>query len=243
MATPHISDAITSPRDAVPQFGPGLVLVSHVLCPYVQRAVIALREKEVPFRRLDIDLANTPEWFLRLSPFGKTPVLVVGGEPVFESAVILEYLEETQARPLHPASPLDRAEHRGWIEFASAILADIAGLYSAATREAFDAKVQSLRQKFDRVEARLHAGPFFAGDAFSLVDAAFAPVFRYFEVLDDLLPEPVIQGARSQAWRAELMQRRSVREAVSVDYPERLTRFLATRPSYLATKMQALAPA
>ena len=75
-----------------------LKLISHKLCPYVQRAVIALTEKGVPFERIDIDLANKPDWFLKISPLGKTPVLVVGDHAIFESAVILEYLEETQVR-------------------------------------------------------------------------------------------------------------------------------------------------
>src|SRR5665647_61511 len=97
-----------------------LKLISHKLCPYVQRAVIALTEKGVPFERVDIDLADKPDWFLGISPLGKTPVLLVGEVPIFESAVILEYLEETQPGPLHPADPLRRAEHRGWIEFGSA---------------------------------------------------------------------------------------------------------------------------
>ncbi|WP_171258249.1 glutathione S-transferase N-terminal domain-containing protein, partial [Acinetobacter baumannii] len=39
-----------------------LKLISHKLCPYVQRAVIALKEKGVPFERIDIDLANKPDW-------------------------------------------------------------------------------------------------------------------------------------------------------------------------------------
>ncbi len=42
-----------------------LKLVSHKLCPYVQRAVIALKEKGVPFERIDIDLNNKPDWFLK----------------------------------------------------------------------------------------------------------------------------------------------------------------------------------
>src|SRR4051812_13364367 len=84
---------------------PSLKLVSHKLCPYVQRAVIALMEKGVPFERVDIDLANKPDWFLAISPLGKTPVLQVGDTAVFESAVILEYLEETQPNALHPADP------------------------------------------------------------------------------------------------------------------------------------------
>src|SRR5215467_2696735 len=80
-----------------------LKLISHKLCPYVQRAVIALTEKGVPFERIDIDLANKPDWFLKISPLGKTPVLVVGDHAIFESAVILKYLEETQVEPLQPA--------------------------------------------------------------------------------------------------------------------------------------------
>src|SRR6201991_5093248 len=106
---------------------PKLPPISHKLCPYVQRAVIALTEKGVPFDRIDIDLANKPDWFLAISPLGKTPVLQVGDKAIFESAVILEYLEETQPNPLHPADPLTRAEHRAWIEFGSAVLNDIWG--------------------------------------------------------------------------------------------------------------------
>ena len=47
-----------------------LVLVSHALCPYVQRAAILLVEKGVPFERRDVDLANKPRWFLDVSPLG-----------------------------------------------------------------------------------------------------------------------------------------------------------------------------
>ena len=76
---------------------PNLTLISHPLCPFVQRAAIALTEKSVPFTRIDIDLAAKPDWFLALSPMAKTPVLKVGETPIFESAVILEYLEDTAA--------------------------------------------------------------------------------------------------------------------------------------------------
>src|SRR5215467_3560982 len=151
-----------------------LKLISHKLCPYVQRAVIALTEKRVPFERIDIDLANKPDWFLKVSPLGKTPVLMVGNHAIFESAVILEYLEETQARPLHPADPLVRAEHRAWIEFGSAVLNDIAGLYSAADEAAFKAKAAQLEARFARLETRIQ-GPWFDGETFSLVDAVFGP--------------------------------------------------------------------
>ncbi|TGU31135.1 glutathione S-transferase family protein, partial [bacterium M00.F.Ca.ET.152.01.1.1] len=54
-----------------------LTLVSHHLCPYVQRAAIALAEKAVPFERVNVDLADKPDWFRAISPLGKVPLLRV----------------------------------------------------------------------------------------------------------------------------------------------------------------------
>src|SRR5215831_2804828 len=195
-------------RPARPAVAAPLKLISHKLCPYVQRAVIALTEKGVCFERIDIDLANKPDWFLKISPLGKTPVLVVGEHAIFESAVILEYLEETQTRPLHPADALRRAEHRAWIEFGSAVLNDIAGFYSAADEAAFRAKTSQLEARFARLEARPSAGPWFDGDRFSLVDAVFGPVFRYFDVFDRIDDFGVLAGKpKVAAWRTALAAR------------------------------------
>jgi glutathione S-transferase len=212
-----------------------LKLISHKLCPYVQRAVIALTEKGVPFERVDIDLADKPDWFLGISPLGKTPVLLVGEVPIFESAVILEYLEETQPGPLHPADPLRRAEHRGWIEFGSAVLSDIAGFYAAPDEAAFEAKTSQLEQRLARLEARVAAAPWFDGENFSLVDAVFGPVFRYFDVFDDIGDFGILADKPKLArWRQALAARPSVRSAVSADYRALLRDFLAWRNSWLS---------
>jgi glutathione S-transferase len=212
-----------------------LKLISHKLCPYVQRAVIALAEKGVAFERVDVDLSNKPDWFLALSPLGKTPVLKVGDVPIFESAVILEYLEETEPRPLHPADPLRRAEHRAWIEFGSTVLSDIAGFYAAPDEAAFKAKTLQLEQRFARLEARVIAAPWFDGEPFSLVDAVFAPVFRYFDVFDEIADFEILADKPKLArWRSSLAARPSVRAAVSTDYPALLRAFIERRKSWLS---------
>lgn len=219
-------------------------LVSHALCPYVQRAAISLAEKGVPYDRIDIDLSDKPDWFLRLSPLGKTPVLVADAVPIFESAVILEFLEETQAHPLHPADPLERARHRGWIEFGSAILNDISGFYAAPDAETFAAKAAALEGKFARLEDQLGAGPWFADDAFSLVDAVYGPIFRYFDSFDEIGDFDILAGKpRIAAWRAALAARPSVRSAVSPEYLVLLRRFLAARGGYLSGIMAVNAEA
>ena len=224
---------------------PKLTLISHHLCPYVQRAAIALAEKGVSFERIYIDLANKPDWFLAISPLGKVPLLKIeygdGREAVlFESAVILEYLEDTLENPLHPSDALDRARHRGWIEFGSAILNGIARFYSAPDRSTLTAEAEKLATMFARVEAELGDGPWFAGRDFSLVDAVYGPIFRYFDVIDRIGDFGILADKpKLAAWRRALAARTSVQGAVTADYPERLMTFFRRRDSALSTMIRA----
>ncbi|RKT99329.1 glutathione S-transferase family protein [Burkholderia sp. Nafp2/4-1b] len=214
-------------------------LVSHVLCPYVQRAVIVLTEKGVPFERTDVDLGNKPDWFLRISPLGKTPVLVVDGAPIFESAVICEYLDETLAPRLHPDAPLERARHRAWVEFASALLNAVAGFYTAPDEATLAAKTRVIRTRFEQLEASLGAGPYFGGAHFRIVDAAFGPVFRYFDVFEQIDDFGFFAALpKVAAWRQRLAERPSVRAAVRADYPQLLMDFLLQRGSLLSTRIR-----
>jgi glutathione S-transferase len=223
---------------------PPLTLVSHALCPYVQRAAIVLTEKGVAFTRRDVDLAHKPDWFLQVSPLARTPVLLVGEEPLFESAVICEYLDEVLAPRLHPGDALSRARQRAWMEFGSAVLATISAFYRAPDEAALAASARELRERFARVEASLGEGPYFAGAAFGMVDAVFGPVFRYFDAFDRVADFGILAGLPKVAgWRATLAARASVRGAVRVDYPDLLWEFLRTRGSALAHRIAALPPA
>jgi len=98
-----------------------LELISFKICPFVQRSLIILLEKNIPFDIIYIDINNPPSWFVEISPFGKVPVLRTNGEVLFESAVINEYIDEISPPSLHPQDPLEKAQHRGWIEFGSSL--------------------------------------------------------------------------------------------------------------------------
>lgn len=216
-----------------------LTLVSHVLCPYVQRVAIVLKEKGVVYERSDIDLMNKPEWFLKISPLGRTPVLLVNGDPIFESAVICEYLEETTQKPLHPREPLIRAKHRGWIEFASETLATIAAAYRVVDSQKLSSHIAALQAKFEQLEMELCSrhrdGDYFSGASFSIVDAAFAPVFRYFDIFDEIEIFNIFRlTTKVNAWRLALKERPSVQSAVHPDYPGLLRAFLISRNSEIS---------
>lgn len=217
---------------------PKLHLISHDLCPYVQRAIITSIEKEIPHDRTYIDLSNKPDWFRQISPLGKVPVLQVEAETLFESAGICEYLDEITPNSLHPADPLEKAKHRAWIEFGSSILNVIAGFYNASDGDSFAQKRQQLLDKFTWVEQNLKQAPYFAGQTFSLVDAVYGPIFRYFDVFESIDDFDFFSATpKVRAWREALQQRPSIQQAVAADYPDRLLAFLKRRNSYLSSLM------
>ena len=214
-------------------------LISNPLCPYTQRAAIQLGEKGLDFRRTYIDLADKPAWFLQLSPLGKVPLLRHGDAVVFESAVICEYIEEVApGRPLLPADPAGRARHRAWVEFASAIVADVFGFYTAPDAPSFERKRADLAARFQVLESQLGDAPFFDGAQFGLVDAAMAPLFRLFDGFDAISDFGVFQGlARVPAYREALAARASVQQSVVADYGPRFQQYLSTRGSELSRLM------
>lgn len=225
-------------RTQLPDTRNRLTLISHSLCPYVQRAAIVLSEKGEPFERRDIDLSRKPDWFLQVSPLGKTPVLLVGQQPIFESAVICEYLDETVLPRLHPNDPLRRAVHRGWMEFGSALLGSIAAFYSAGNDEGLMTQAAVIRSRLEQLETAIGEGPFFGGASFSLVDAVYGPAFRYFDVFDAIEDWGFWHALpKVTHWRKALAERPSVSNAVAADYSECLTEFLRRRESALSRRI------
>jgi glutathione S-transferase len=210
-------------------------LISHLLCPYAQRVAIVLSEKNIPYERLNIDLANKPSWFLSLSPTGKTPVLVVDDQVIFESLVICEYLEETYAPSLHPSDLIRKAQHRAWMEFGSSILVNISTLYSTKDLSELNQTANAIHQKMAQLEHQLGVGPYFEEGDFSMVDAVYGSIFRYFNALDKLELFSFFKDLNKvQQWRAALSERASIQHAVTPDYEKSLYQFLINKPSKLA---------
>ena len=166
-----------------------LELVSFKLCPFVQRSVITLLYKKVDFEITYIDLANKPDWFLKISPLGKVPVLRVGENTIFESAVINEYLDETNPPALHPVDPLRKAHNRAWIEFGAGIMMNLAQYIFATEETQFLERRKLLQDNLGKVEEILEKGPFFNGERFALIDASFAPIFMRIAIIEEKIEE------------------------------------------------------
>ena len=212
-----------------------LILYSFRICPFVERTNILLNEKKIECERVYVDIRNKPDWFLKLSPSGKVPALSVDGQIIFESTVINEFLNELDSsQSLHPDNLVGRAFNRSWIEWGSVLIFDAYNMSLAKNPTEFDEKKKIVDTKLFLLEKQLTKTPFFNGDKFSIIDLAYAPVFRRFNSLlvqysiDILKPYPKLQD-----WSRDILQRSSVKEGFVHNFDEEFRMLLELKGSCL----------
>ncbi len=193
------------------------MLCSFKTCPWVQRAAIVLRAKQVPYEITYIDRDKRPDWFLAISPHSKVPVLRIDEKhALFESNAIAEYLEETTLPRLHPEDPIARARNRAWTDYVPTFASAVSNTMYADSEEEFAAKAAKIAGMFGKLDEALAArgnnGPYFNGPKFSLMDAAYAPFLQRYTFMDRLRPLGLIEKfPRLAAWRDALLANAAVK--------------------------------
>jgi glutathione S-transferase len=199
------------------------LLVSFKTCPWVQRAAIVLREKQIDFEFRHIEPDNRPDWFLAISPHKKVPVLRVDDAvSLFESNAIAEYLDETIQPRLHPADAVARAVNRAWTDYVPTFAEGVTGCAYADNEADYRKAVDKIAVPFERLEqalAKQGSGPYFNGAGYSLVDAAYAPFLQRYFFLDRIKPLGHIEKyPRLKAWATALMARPSTHSFPSAEF-------------------------
>jgi glutathione S-transferase len=197
-------------------------LVSFKSCPWVQRVAIVLREKSIPFEFQHIESDNRPDWFRAISPRNKVPVLRLDDRTnLFESGAICEYLEETHEPRLHPEGPVARATNRAWIEYMPSFVDIVSGHAYVATEAEFEKAAAAIAPAFAMLEKALEpgGGPFFNGQAYSLVDAAYAPFLQRHLFLERIRKVGQIDKfPRLRAWVEAIVARPSTHSFPPAEY-------------------------
>jgi glutathione S-transferase len=244
-----------------------LKLYGAWFCPFVQRAWIVLAEKRIPHQYIEINPYHKAPDFLALNPRGLVPTLGVPPrsaqaalgddhasdnrpppiKPLYESAVICEYLDEafadaTRFGPrLLPADEegegavYERARCRLWIDHVSSRIVPAFYRFIQHTpdkpytlNEARSAFLGHLKTFAAEMEA--NGGPWFLGDRFSLVDVMLAPWARRLFLIDhyksggvgipdgdDAVEEDAAVWARWRRWYDAVASRQSVVDTWSDD--------------------------
>lgn len=212
-------------------------LISFKLCPFVQRSLITLLYKEIDYSITYIDLANKPDWFLKISPFGKVPLLKTDGEVLFESAIINEYLDEITPPSIHPAEPLKKAKSRAWIEFSSGLYVVLYHLLAAKDKESADKCEKDLAGMMRKLEDILGKGPYFNGDNFTLADTAYAPFFMRLFIIEKRGGASILKDLpKAAAYGNALMELPAVKDSVVPDFEELFVSYLKNKESYLSSE-------
>jgi glutathione S-transferase len=196
-----------------------LTLYEHPLSPYVQKVKIALGEKGIPFetRMPDILGGSDRETFVAMNPRLEVPTLVDGEHAIFDSTIILEYLEERWPEPpLLPATPAERARARmveevcdTYYEAINWAIMEIRA-FQRATGAAADRLLARASEQTAGVQAwlgrHLGAASFFGGTRFGWADCAVAPFVHSSAMMGNAPP----QGSPLAGWLDRIADRPSV---------------------------------
>ena len=218
---------------------PNLKLISFTICPYVQRAMIVLNEKNIPFDIEYIDLSAPPPEFYDISPLEKVPVLLVDEKPLFESMVICDYIDEITSGSLYPADSFEKAMNRSWLEFGNEILNITFNFLRETDPKKFNHLKETLIDRFEILEEEFTNGDYFNGKDFAMIDAVYAPIFRYHQRIAMIKDYEIFEDAPNiKAWGDRLLARPSVVNSIPESYKEDIAKHFKNLDSILSNEIK-----
>jgi RNA polymerase-associated protein len=158
---------------------------------YSQRVRLVLAEKGVAVEIIDVEAGNLPEDLADLNPYNSLPTLVDRELALYESMVIMEYLDERFPHPpLLPVYPVARAQsrlyiyriQRDWCGYVDTIVA------GRSKDTVIDRARKELRESLIAIAPIFNEKPFFMSDEFTLVDCCVTPILWRLPVLGIELP-------------------------------------------------------
>ena len=191
-----------------------MTLFSGSTCFYSHRTRLVLAEKIISVEVVKVEGHDLPEDLLDLNPYHSVPTLVDRDLVLYDSRVIIEYLDERFPHPpLMPVDPVTRAQFRlalyriekDWYSLAEQIEAASDAKQASRTRKILEESISASAEVFS-------AKRYFLSDEFSLVDCSIAPILWRLQIYGIDLPAPA-QPIRN--YMNEVFSRRSFQESLT----------------------------
>lgn len=194
-------------------------IYSNASCPFAQRTRMALIEKDIDFELREVDLGEKPEWFKKISPYGKVPLITHGDERIYESAIINEYLDEVFPEPpLMPSDAAVKAQVRIWFHYCD-------NYFLTSNFKIFMSRNEPEKQKRAIAEfadalrfidkeglRKLSGGPFWLGGTVSLLDIHYSPFMERLAGYEKLWGVEIPEDCtRIHGWLAAMKNVKSVK--------------------------------
>ncbi|CAM0913560.1 unnamed protein product [Alopecurus aequalis] len=143
-------------------------------CPFTQRVLLTIEEKNLPYDLKLVDLTNKPDWLFKINPEGKVPIVKLEDNWVADSDVITQVLEEKYPQP-SLATPPEKAS------IGSKIFSTFIGFLKS--KDTNDGTEQTLLSELTSFDSYLKDnGPFINGEAVSAADLSLAPKLYHMEI-------------------------------------------------------------
>ncbi|GLJ41893.1 hypothetical protein SUGI_0867500 [Cryptomeria japonica] len=200
-------------------------VLSKWVSMFGMRVPIALEEKGVKYEYQEEDLApNKSDLLLQMnSVYKKIPVLIHNGQPICESLIILQYIDEAwDYKQLLPINPYDRALARFWADFIDKKFFD-SGFRIVWSKDKVEEGKRDMLENLQFLEGALKemsAGgslPFFGGKDFGFLDIAFIPFacwFHIYETIGNFKIPFDSEYPLLDAWVKRCMERDSVKKVL-----------------------------
>ncbi|CAN8312589.1 unnamed protein product [Cochlearia groenlandica] len=146
-------------------------------CPFSQRVLLTLEEKNLPYKIHLINLSDKPKWFLAINPQGKVPVLKIKEKWISDSDIIVNVLEQNYPDPsLKTPQKFTSIGSNIFTKFVTFL----------KSKDSNDGTEQALIHELEALENHLKKhhqdGPFIAGERVTDVDLSLAPKLYHLEV-------------------------------------------------------------
>ncbi|MEM7429241.1 MAG: glutathione S-transferase family protein [Pseudomonadota bacterium] len=210
-------------------------IVSFKICPFVQRVTALLEAKSITYDIEYISLKDKPQWFLEISPNGQVPVLITdGGEALFESDAIVEYIEEAFP-PLQPGiSPEERARNRAWSYLASKNYLVQCSAQRSPDEDVLNERSAKLAIAFGRMEKQLGEKPYFGGDSLGMVDIAWLPLLHRAGIINERSGYDFIGShPKLKRWQTVLLGDDLAASSVAPDFEDAFSAFYLSDETFL----------
>ena len=153
-----------------------MTLYSNPNSAYSHRVRVVLREKNITVEVVDADPRALPEDVIDLNPYGTLPTLIDRELVLYESRIVMEYLDERFPHPpLLPVDPVSRAQTRLFLWRIDYDWYRLMNIILAGGREATKARKQ-LKERLITTDPVFANKPFFMNEEFTLVDCSIAPL-------------------------------------------------------------------
>ena len=189
-----------------------MTLYSDPQSAYSHRVRMVLAEKHITVDIVDVDPLNLPDEVMDFNPYGTLPTLVDRDLKLYESRIIMEYLDERFPHPpLLPVDPVTRSNSRllmyrvdhDWYRLMDTIL--------AGKKDAAKAR-KELRESLIATAPVFGAKPFFMSEEFTLVDCSIAPLLWRLPELGVEIPA---SAKGLHAYASRLFERESFVQSLS----------------------------